>query len=120
MGVSRDAVDQPADISKMVAHAFCDTLQDANARGAQPTGLPAGCERGVSALHYAATAGRAVGDAVLSRRRPLGAETAEFATLVQDGECMVRSLDEGGRGRREVMRWDSINQAMDRRSRANL
>src|SRR5258708_7405107 len=103
MGISRDAVDQPADVSEMVAHAIRGTLQDTNVSGAQPTGLPAGRERGLSALRYAATAGRAVGDAVLSRRRPLGAKAAEFAALVQDGECMVRSLDEGGTGRREVI-----------------
>jgi len=54
-----------------------------------------------------------------SRRRPLGAEAAEFAALVQDGERMVRPLDAAGRGCCKVTRWDSINQAIDRRSRAN-
>ncbi len=35
-----------------------------------------------------------VEDAVLSRRRPLGAEAAELAALVQDGERLGRSVDE--------------------------
>ena len=41
---------------------------------------------GLSAIHHPAAAGRAVKDAVLPRRRPLGVKAAEFTALVQDSE----------------------------------
>ena len=40
------------------------------------------------------THGRAVEDALLPRRRPLGAEAAELAALVQDGQRLGRPVDE--------------------------
>ena len=49
---------------------------------------------GLSAVHHAAAPGRAVEDAVLPRRGPLGAEAAEFAALVQDGERLGGPVDE--------------------------
>src|ERR1700756_1496952 len=101
----------------MGADVICNTVQDADAGRPQPTGLPSGCERGHATLHDTATAGRTVRDAVLSRRRPLGAETAELSALVQDGECMVWPLDAILRQHQKVTRWAGAN---NRRSHANL
>ncbi len=49
---------------------------------------------GFQTLHHVAAAGRAVGDALLPRRRPLGAEAAELAALVANRDRLGRSLDE--------------------------
>ena len=51
-------------------------------------------ERRLAAFRHAASNGRALEDAVLPRRRPLGAEAAEFAALVEDGQRLGRSVDE--------------------------
>ena len=73
-------------VSQVVAVALCKELQDADAGGSRPARLPARRERRVSALRHAANARRAQQDAVFSRRRPLGAEAARLAALVEDGE----------------------------------
>ena len=59
-------------------------FQDADAGRPRTTRLPARRERRLPAFHHAADDGRAVEDALLPRRRPLGAEAAELAALVQD------------------------------------
>ena len=61
-------------------------LQDADAGDSQPARLPAGRERGLPAVRHAAAAEGAEQDALLPRRGPLGAEAAELAAVVQDGE----------------------------------
>ena len=53
-------------LSQVVAGALGEELQDADAGGSRAARLPAGCERGVPALHHVATAEGAEQDAVLS------------------------------------------------------
>src|SRR6266403_5671228 len=77
----------------MVSAQFRQEFQDAYACHPWTTRLPARCERRLPAFHHAADYGRAVQDALLSRRRPLGAEAAEFAALVQDSQRLGGSVD---------------------------
>ena len=81
-------------LPQVVAVALCEELQDADAGDSRPARLPARCERGLPALRHAAAAQGAEQDALLPRRRPLGAEAAELAALVQDGERLGGSVDE--------------------------
>ena len=69
-------------------------LQDADAGGSRPARLPARRERRLPALRHAADARRAEQDALLPRRRPLGAEAAELAALVEDSERLGGPVDE--------------------------
>ena len=71
---------------KWSPHNVRQEFQDADAGHPRAARLPARRQRRLPALHHAAADGRAVEDALLPRRRPLGAEAAEFAALVQDGE----------------------------------
>src|SRR5262249_30924764 len=85
-GSTRDAIRQPRDVSKVVAAPVREEFQNADLGRARATRLSPRRQRRVPVVHHAAAAGRAVEDALLPRRRPLGAETAKFAALVQDGE----------------------------------
>src|ERR1700733_1303265 len=78
----------------MVAASVREEIQDADAGYPWPARLPPRRERRPTAFHHAADGRRAVKDALLSRRRPLGAEAAEFSTLVQNRERLGRSMDE--------------------------
>ena len=69
-------------------------LQDAHARHPRPARLPPRCERGLPALRHAAAPQRPQQDALLPRRRPLGAEAAELPALVQDGQRLGGPVDE--------------------------
>ena len=71
---------------KWSPHLFATQLQDADAGHSRPARLPAGCQQGFDLFTTLAAAGRAVEDALLPGRRPLGTQAAEFPALVQDGE----------------------------------
>ncbi len=77
---------------QVVADAPHPEREDADAGDPLAEGLPAGCERGLPALYRAAAARRAQRDALLPRRRPLGAEAAERAVLEQDRQRLVRQV----------------------------
>ncbi len=70
-----------------------EKFQDADARRPRTARLPPRRERRLPAFHDAANDGRAVQNALLPRRRPLGAEAAEFSALVEDGQRLGRSMD---------------------------
>ncbi len=70
-----------------------EKFQDANASHPRTTRLPARRERRLPAFHHAADHGRALQDALLPRRRPLGAEAAELAALVQNSQRLGRPVD---------------------------
>src|SRR6266404_6616820 len=78
----------------MVSAQFVQEFQDAYSCHPWTARLPARRERRLPAFHHAADYGRAVEDALFPRRRPLGAEAAEFAALVQDGQRLGGSVDE--------------------------
>ena len=61
-------------------------LQDAHAGDSQPARLPPRRRRGLPALRHVTAAQGAQQDALLPRRRPLGAEAAERTAVVQDGK----------------------------------
>ena len=84
----------PEMYAEMVSAQRGQEFQDAHARHPQPARLPARRQRRLAALHHAAADGRAVEDALLPRRRPLGAEAAELAALVEDGQRLGGSVDE--------------------------
>src|SRR4029077_9286077 len=67
-------------------------LQNADASRARPERLPARCFAGVRSVHDAASAEGAGEDVVFPRRRPLGAQAAELAALVQDSERLGGSV----------------------------
>src|SRR5260370_27338650 len=94
MGVQGHTVDEPRAVPQMVATSVCNQFQDANARHPRAARLPSRRERRLPAFHHAAAPWRALEDALLPRRRPLVAEAAELRTLVEDGQRLVRSLDE--------------------------
>src|SRR5271154_1293904 len=77
----------------MVAAPVRHEFQDADAGNPRPARLPPRCKRRLTALHHAADGGRALEDALLPRRRPLGAEATELAALVQNRERLGRSMD---------------------------
>src|SRR5580658_1775155 len=79
----------------MVAAPVCQEFQDADASRPRAERLPPRCVAGIRSLHHAADGGRSVKDALFPRRRPLGAEAAEFAALVQNRERLGGSMDEG-------------------------
>ena len=79
---------------EVVAAPVRQEFQDADAGHPRPARLSPRRERRLPAFHHAADGRRPVEDAVLPRRRPLGAEAAEFAALVQDGERLGRPVDE--------------------------
>ena len=109
-------------LPQVVAVALRQELQDADAGDSRPARLPARRERGVPALRHAATARRAEQDALLPRRGPLGAEAAELAALVQDGERLGGRVDKGreqGLGNREQKaRWPLRENPRRRRTRS--
>ena len=73
----------------------CHQLQDADPGRARAARLPARCVGGLPVVHHRAAAGDSVEDAVLPRRRPLGAEAAEQPAVVADGEWLGGSVDQG-------------------------
>ena len=73
-------------------------LQNAHARHSRPARLPPRRERRLPALRHAATAQGPEQDALLPRRRPLGAEAAELPALVQNRERLGRPVDESREG----------------------
>ena len=86
LGVPGHAVYESRHVQQVVSAQLVEEFQDADAGRPRPARLPARRERRIPAFHHAASDGRAVEDAVLPRRRPLGTEAAEFAAVVQDGE----------------------------------
>ena len=95
VGIQRSAVEKARAVSEIFAAFVRGQIQNADAGGAWPARLPARCQRRLPALHHAATAQGAVEDVVFPGRRPLGAETAELAAVVQDGERLGRSMVQG-------------------------
>src|SRR5271156_4375472 len=92
----------------MVARARREELQDANPRRPRTARLQARRLRRLSAVHHAAAPECSVQDALLPRRRPLGAETTELPALVQDRERLGRPIH----GRKTAM---SISRASTNR-----
>ena len=88
---------------EMVSAQCGEEFQDAYSRHPRTARLPSRRQRRLPAFHYAANDGRAVQDALLPRRRPLGAEAAELATLVEDGQRLGGSVDE-----EVVRRWSLV------------
>src|SRR5262245_32133141 len=81
----------------MVAAPERQKFQNADAGRSRRTGLSrAGRRRAATFLDLTAQ-GRAVQTALLSRRGPLGSETAEQRALVQDRARLVRSVAEAER-----------------------
>ncbi len=78
LGVRRHSLHGTRHIQQVVATQFGSEFQDADAGGPRAARLPARRERRLPAFHYPANDGRPVEDALLPRRRPLGAEAAEF------------------------------------------
>ena len=81
-------------IPQMVAGARREELQDANSRRPRPARLPPRRLRRLPALHHAPAAERPVKDALLPRRRPLGAQTTKLPALVQDRQRLGRPVHE--------------------------
>src|SRR5437868_13409022 len=94
MGVQGHAVYESRVVPQVVATFVRDQLQDADLGCPRTEGLPARCVGRVPAVYDFAAARSSVKNAVFPRRRPLGAEAAEFAALVQDGERLGRSVGE--------------------------
>src|SRR5882757_4150399 len=78
----------------MVSAQLGEEFQDADARDSRPARLPPRRERRLPAFHHVASDGRGVKNAVLPRRRPLGAEAAECEVVVRNGQCLGGSVDE--------------------------
>src|SRR5271157_2356784 len=90
-------MDQPRDVSQVVATPLSNELQDADVGGARPARLPARCFGGIPDVHHPPAAEDSVEDAVFSRRRSLGAEAAEQPPVVPDGERLGGRVDEAGK-----------------------
>src|SRR3954469_10099238 len=91
VGVQRHAVDEPRALPLDVAAHLRGTdreVQDADAGRPRTTGLSPGRVAGLRPVHHAAAAEGAIEDAVLPGRRPLGAQAAELAVVVHDGEWL--------------------------------
>ena len=86
--------DNRASLREVVAAPVREKFQDAHAGHPRPARLPARRERRIPAFHHAANGRRSVEDALLPRRRPLGAEAAELTALVQDGQRLGGPVDE--------------------------
>ena len=95
LGVQGHSLHEPARCMRSGRpRTYGEEFQDAHARHPRTARLPPRCQRRPAAFHHAADGRRAIKDAVLPRRRPLGAEAAEFAALVRDGERLGGSMDE--------------------------
>ena len=98
--------DNRASYVKWSPHQYAKNFKTPTLVDPRPARLPPRRERRLPAFHHAADGRRPVEDAVLPRRRPLGAEAAERAALVQDGKRLGGSVDEVGRAL-GVRRWAS-------------
>src|SRR5207237_9969001 len=67
-------------------------IQNADTGDSWPERLPTGCERRISTLHHPPAIKDSVEDVVFPGRRSLGAQAAELAALVQNGERLGRSV----------------------------
>jgi len=85
-------MEKPRAVQEMVAAFVLGQIQNADAGDPWSERLPARRQRRLSTLHDAATAQGAVEDVVFPGRRPLGAQTAELAAMVQDRERLGRSV----------------------------
>ena len=95
VGVQGHALHESRRCTKVVSAQYAAEFQDADAGHPRPARLPARrVSEGFQLFTTLQTAGRAVEDALLPRRRPLGAEAAEFAALVQDGQRLGGPVDE--------------------------
>src|SRR5437016_8086361 len=86
MGIQRRALDKPRLLPAIVATPIRGPVQNSYVGGPWTTRLPAGHFRRLPAFHYLAAPENSIANAVLPRRRPLGAEAAQQPALVQDGE----------------------------------
>src|SRR5262245_35182973 len=92
LGIRRSAVEKAGCLPEMVTARICPELQNADAGRARPERLPARCFAGLRSFHDAASAEGAVENVVFPGRRPLGAQAAELAALVQDSERLGGSV----------------------------
>src|SRR6478672_2795523 len=76
----------------MVAAPVRRQIQNADPGGARPARLSARCFQRVRPVHYAPAIKGPVEDVVFPGRRSLGAQAAELAALVQNGERLGRSM----------------------------
>ena len=81
-------------VQQVVAAHVRHQLQDADPGGARPARLSARRVGGLPAIYHGAAAEDSLEDAVLPRRRPLGAEAAKQPPVVSDGEWLGGSMDE--------------------------
>ena len=92
VGVQGKSGGQPRALREVESGELREELQDADARGAQRARLPRPGLTRLRALHCAAAPRRAVEDALLPGRRPLGAEAAELEALARDGARLARPI----------------------------
>src|SRR5271170_6563404 len=78
----------------MVARDLREEFQDPNPRRPRPARLPPRRLRRLPTLHHLAAPERPIEDALLPRRRPLGAQTARLPALVQDRQRLGRPVHE--------------------------
>src|SRR5581483_3138084 len=92
MGVQGNALDQSRDVPQVVSALKREQFQDTNAGNSWSARLSARCLARICPVHGIATPRHSFEDALLPRRRSLGAQAAEFASLVQDSERLGRSV----------------------------
>jgi dipeptidyl aminopeptidase/acylaminoacyl peptidase len=80
-------------LPQVVAASVVVEFQDAHLGHSRPTGLSPRCFRRISFIHDLAAPRRGLEDALFPRRRPLGAQAAEFPALVQDGKRLGGPVD---------------------------
>ncbi len=90
--------------NKWSPHMFATNFKTPHAGGARPARLPARRVGGLPVVHHAAAAEGPVEDAVLPRRRPLGAEAAKQPAVVADGEWLGGRVDEDREMIKEIPR----------------
>src|SRR5436309_7332053 len=94
MGIQRRALEKPRLLPAIVAPPIRGPVQNSHPGGPWTTRLPAGHFRRLPAFHYLAAPENPLANALLPRRRPLGAQAAEQPALVQNRERVGGQLSE--------------------------
>src|SRR5262249_57852556 len=92
MGIQGDAMEESRGVPEIFTAPVCRQIQNTDAGGPRTARLPAGRKRRISTLHDAATIRHSVEDVVFPRRRPLGAQAAELAIVVQNCQRLGGSM----------------------------
>src|SRR5947208_9859795 len=92
MGIWRAPLEEQRKVSQILAALVRRQIQDADVGDSWPKRLPARRERRFSTVHDPAAIKDSVEDVVFPGRRSLGAQAAEFAAVVQDGQRLGGSV----------------------------